>query len=80
MQGSGFEEAQASYGSDDPRRLIGTYHRIAGIGPSYAVIDILDDGYASIEMLETGEHVRYRIADVRLDPHPDTICSHSPLT
>ena len=60
--------------------LIGTYHRIAGIGPSYQVLTILDERYASIVLLETGETVKYRLEDIELDPHPDTTCSHSPLT
>ena len=60
--------------------LVGTYHRIAGVGPSYEVLSILDDKYASIMLLETGETVKYRLEDIRLDPHPDATCSHSPLT
>jgi hypothetical protein len=51
--------------------LIGTYHRIAGIGPGYQVLKILDERYAWICLYETDEEVRYRIEDIRLDPHPD---------
>ena len=60
--------------------LAGTYHRIAGIGPSYKVLTIVGERYASVLLLETGETVPYQIADIRLDPHPDDTCSHSPST
>ena len=62
------------------RDLIGTYHRIAGIGPSYEVVGIVDERYASILLLETGETVSYRIEDIRIDPHPDDTCTPWPST
>ena len=61
--------------------LVGTFHRIAGIGPVYQALGITDEVCARIELLETGELAPYRIEDVRLDPHPDeTECSPWPST
>ena len=51
--------------------LVGTFHRVAGIGPGYQVLKILDERYAWICLYETDEEARYPIEDVRLDPHPD---------
>jgi hypothetical protein len=67
--------AQASTGTTARlgEDLLGTCHRIAGIGPAYEVIRILDDRYARISLYETGDEERYPIEDIRLDPHPDEI-------
>ena len=75
MQNRGFEETQSTYAADDPRALVGTYHRIAGIGPSYEVLALVDERNAKIEVLETGEQVEYPIEDILLDPHPDECCA-----
>jgi len=60
--------------------LVGTLHRIAGIGPPYEVLKILDDRYALIQFYETGDEERYRIEDIRLDPHPDEIWRNAAAT
>jgi hypothetical protein len=60
--------------------LVGTCHRIAGIGPPYEVLKILDECYALIQFYESGEEERYRIEDIRLDPHPDEIWRNAAAT
>jgi len=60
--------------------LVGTCHRIAGIGPPYEVLKILDERYALIQFYETGAEERYRIEDIRLDPHPDEIWQNAAAT
>jgi hypothetical protein len=60
--------------------LVGTCHRIAGIGPPYEVLKILDERYALIQFYETGQEERYRIDDIRLDPHPDDIWRNAAAT
>ena len=82
MANKGFEETkQAAYQADHPKCLIGTFHRIAGIGPSYEVLELVDAKSARIVVLETGEQAAYPIEDIWLDPHPDETfadesCSH----
>jgi hypothetical protein len=52
--------------------LVGTYHRIAGIGPIYEVVKIKDDNEAHIHLVETDESADYPIVDVLQDPDPDS--------
>ena len=57
--------------SEQPKEgadLVGTFHRVAGIGPVYEVIGTTDAGNVSICLVESGEIVDYPIADARLDP------------
>ena len=73
MQTQGFSETPQAELDQDPKELVGTLHRIAGIGPAYEVLKILDERYALILLYETGEEEKYRIDDIRLDPHPDDV-------
>ena len=52
----------------DPQALVGSLRRIAGIGPAYEVLRIIDDRNAPILVLESGQEADYPIADVLLDP------------
>ena len=48
--------------------LVGTYHRIAGIGPVYEVIGTAEKGVVRICLVESGDMVDYPVDDVRADP------------
>jgi hypothetical protein len=45
MQDSGRDVAPSLFDATD---LIGTFHRIAGIGPSYQVVELLNDRFGAI--------------------------------
>jgi Family of unknown function (DUF5397) len=73
MQSQGFQEEQSSYAIDDPNRLIGQIRRIGEAGPAYEVMNIDDSGNAVIEVIESGERVKFTIAEVMEDPMAETI-------
>ena len=48
--------------------LVGTYHRIAGIGPPYEVVAVAGPGKVRICLLESGDTAEYPVEEVREDP------------
>lgn len=50
------------------RDLIGALHRFGEAGPAYEVVDLADEGFVTICLVETGERVRYSASEVRIDP------------
>jgi hypothetical protein len=48
--------------------LVGTFHRFGPHGVAYEVIALEDAEHVRIRVVETGETIRYRIAEVRQDP------------
>ena len=73
MSKIGFEETQAAYASDDPRKLIGQIRRLGDAGPAYEIMKIDDAGNVAIEIIYSGEKVVCPIAEVLEDPMAETI-------
>ena len=73
MQKLGFEETQAAYTSDDPRRLIGQFRRLGPDGPAYEIMAIDDKGYVHVEVVYSDEKVIFTLAEVLEDPFAETI-------
>lgn len=73
MQKLGFEETQAAYASDDPRRLIGQFRRFGPDGPAYEIMAIDDQGRVHVEVVYSDEEVICRVAEVLEDPIAETI-------
>ena len=48
--------------------LIGTYRRFGDIGPVYEVLQVDDEGFATICLVESGTTARYPLAEVTQDP------------
>ena len=48
--------------------LVGTFRRIAGVGPVYEVVEPAGFGKVRICLVESGETVDCPVADVRDDP------------
>ncbi len=73
MQNPGFEETQPTYIADDPRKLIGQIRRLGSAGPAYEIMSVDDAGNVVIEVIESGEQVKFPIAEVLEDPMAETI-------
>ena len=52
-------------------KLVGQFRRIAGVGPAYEVLQIVNGTHARIQVVESGEEVDYPISDILLDPDAD---------
>ena len=48
--------------------LVGTFHTFGPYGVAYEVVAVEDAEHVRIRVVETGETIRYRIAEVRQDP------------
>ena len=48
--------------------LVGTLHRFGDIGPVYEVVDVDDEGFVTICLVESGNTAKYPVEEVRLDP------------
>jgi hypothetical protein len=73
MQNRGFAETQPAYVADDPRRLVGQIRRLGEYGPAYQIMSVDDAGNVVIEVIESGEQVKFPIAEVLEDPMAETI-------
>lgn len=73
MQSRGFEETQAAYGIDDPRKLVGQFRRLGPDGPAYEIMDVDNAGNVSIEIVYSDEKVICPLAEVLDDPLAETI-------
>lgn len=73
MQKLGFDETQAAYASDDPRRLIGQFRRLGPDGPAYEIMAMDDTGQVHVEVVYSDEKVIFTSADVLEDPIAETI-------
>ena len=73
MQGPGFKETQPTYTADDPRKLIGQIRRLGSAGPAYEIMSVDDAGNVVIEVIESGEQVKFPISEVLEDPMAETI-------
>jgi hypothetical protein len=69
----GFEETKSAYVSEDPRRLIGQIRRLGEYGPAYEIMSVDNAGTVVIEVIESGEQVKFPIAEVLEDPMAETI-------
>ena len=73
MANRGFEETKSAYASEDPRRLIGQIRRLGEYGPAYEIMNVDDAGNVVIEVIESGERVKFPIVEVLEDPMAETI-------
>jgi hypothetical protein len=73
VQNPGFEETQPTYTADDLRKLIGQIRRLGSAGPAYEIMSVDDAGNVVIEVIESGEQVKFPIAEVLEDPMAETI-------
>ncbi len=73
MRTGGFEEAQATYLSDDGRGIVGQFRRFGEEGPAYEVLGIVSKEKALISVVYSEEQLAYPIADVLADPIALTI-------
>ncbi len=73
MQPRGFEEAQATYLSDDGQGIVGQFRRFGEEGPAYEVLRIVSKDEALISVVYSEEQLAYPIADVLSDPIALTI-------
>ena len=69
----GFEETQAAYAADDPRKLIGQFRRFGDAGPAYEIMAIDDAGRVHVEVVYSDEKVICTLAEVLEDPIAETI-------
>lgn len=72
MASSGFSEEQSEYSAPNQPVAIGQFRRLGGVGPAYQVLDIAAEN-VTIEVVESEEIVRLKLADVGQDPLTDTI-------
>jgi hypothetical protein len=73
MQGRGFAEPQATYASDDPRRLVGQFRRFGPDGPAYQIMAVDEEGRLHVEVVYSDEKVICTLAEVLEDPIAETI-------
>lgn len=73
MANGGFEETKSAYASEDPRQLVGQIRRLGEYGPAYEIMSVDDAGNVVIQVIESGEQVKFPIAEVREDPMAETI-------
>jgi hypothetical protein len=73
MEKQGFEEAQATFASEDPRRLIGQIRRFGPDGPAYEIMAIDDAGRIHVGVVCSDEKVICTLAEVLEDPIAETI-------
>jgi hypothetical protein len=69
----GFEETKSAYASEDPRQLVGQIRRLGEYGPAYEIMSVDEAGNVVIEVIESGEQVKFPIAEVLEDPMAETI-------
>ena len=73
MANRGFEETKSAYAPEDPRQLVGQIRRLGEYGPAYEIMSVDDAGTVVIEVIESGEQVKFPIAGVLEDPMAGTI-------
>jgi hypothetical protein len=73
MASPGFEERKSAYAPEDPGQLVGQIRRLGDHGPAYEIVSVDDAGNAVIEVIESGEQVKFPIAEVIEDPMAETI-------
>ena len=68
----GFEEAQTAYSASGVG-VVGEVRRFGSFGPAYEVIEAASASEVVITVIESGETLRYAMADLLADPVAITV-------
>jgi Family of unknown function (DUF5397) len=69
----GFQEAHSAFLTFDETGHVGQVRRFGPYGPAYEVVAVHGDGDLEIEVVQSGESVRYALTDFLSDPTAVTV-------